>query len=57
MNHKEKIFAYMDSLNNHELPDGAWQAQLEEAVVSYNDAMGTNFDPYDTFIDYCLSKE
>jgi len=55
----EGVFLYMQDYDNADLPDGAWQAQLEDAVEEYNCEHDTDYDPYNTFIKYCqwLNKQ
>ena len=49
---KITVYEYMEDFDNAELPDGAWQEQLEDAVREYNETFGTTHDPYNTFVKY-----
>ncbi len=44
----------MDCMNNNasDMPDGAWQQMMQDEVHLYNVEHGTNFDPYDAFIEW-----
>jgi hypothetical protein len=49
---KRSLFEYMELFDDDDAPDGAWQAILEDAVETFNEANGTNYDPNDAFHDY-----
>lgn len=49
---KEQLFLWMEDFDNAELPDGAWQAVLEDAVTTFNEENNTQFDPLDSFLEY-----
>jgi len=53
---KNDLFHYMQANDDSDLPQGAWQAMLEDAVEAYNNQHGTNFDPYDMFMEYIQWK-
>jgi hypothetical protein len=50
------VYAYMEDFDNSELPMYEWQQQLESAVIEYNDNYLTNFNPGETFLEYCRKK-
>lgn len=49
---EDKLYKFMEDFDNSELPLQAWQEQLEDAVVSFNEEYETNYDPRDSFIEY-----
>ena len=46
------LFDWLSDMNEEldEMPDGAWQAMMQENVKTWNKATGKNFDPYDAFM-------
>jgi hypothetical protein len=53
MGYPRELFAFMSTFDDADAPDGAWQAMLEDAVRQYNEANGTDFDPFDAWLAYC----
>lgn len=49
---KDKLFLFMQDFDDNEAPDGAWQAQLEDAVDTFNEAYETNYDPFESWLEY-----
>lgn len=49
---REDVFEFMALLDNPDLSDGAWQAVLENAVTAFNEANGTDYDPFNTWLSY-----
>lgn len=51
---KEQLFNYMDAVHkeNKSLPDGAWECILQDAVTTFNQVNGTDFDPFDSWNDW-----
>ena len=54
---KEKLFLFMSIWDDPDLPNGAWQQCIEDAVSNYNAHYKTNFDPFDSFMEYIHSKD
>src|SRR6478752_9383488 len=52
LSNKQKLFNYMETHDDNDMPDGAWQAMLQGAVEEFNEDNGTNHDPYDMFLEY-----
>jgi len=52
MKKHEKVFYYMESWDDGNLPDGAWWAMLEDGVKCFNEEHGTKYDPFDTVHEY-----
>lgn len=52
----EKVFEFMKDFDDDELPDGAWQAVLMDAVTYFNEAAGTSYDPFETWLAYTKLK-
>jgi hypothetical protein len=42
----------MKQFDDNNLPDGARQAVLENAVEQYNEANNTHYDPFDLWLEY-----
>jgi hypothetical protein len=55
-NGKKHLFMFMESMNDDDLPDGAWEAVLEAAVEQYNELESTNFDPHTMFLEYVRTR-
>lgn len=51
-----KLFSYMESFDDDDAPDGAWQAMLMQAVTDYNETYEANYDPNEMFLAYCENK-
>lgn len=49
---KEQLYLWMEDFDNAELPDGAWQAALEDAVKTFNEENDTHYDPFESFLEY-----
>ncbi len=56
MEKNDELYAHIDCMNDDDLPDGAWWAMLEEGVRNYNEANGTNFDPFEGVHAYLRAK-
>ncbi len=61
LNHGQKAMnnALFDFLADHDLddlPDGAWQQMIEDAVEEWNRLFKTKYDPYDTWLAYIERK-
>lgn len=52
----EELKAFLDAHNDPNASQGAWQAMLEDAVNMYNEQHGTNYDSFDTFMDYVQQR-
>lgn len=52
----DELYWWIDARNDDDLPDGAWWAVLEEAVVNYNAEYGTDHDPNDAVHAYLQVK-
>jgi len=48
----KELNAFMEAHDNPNASDGAWQAMLEDAVVMYNEQNGTDYDPFDSWMEY-----
>lgn len=48
----EDLFFLMAACDSDDLPDGAWQALIEDSVHFYNGKNSTNFDPNEAFHAY-----
>jgi len=53
----DALFDFMDIYNDQSLPDGAWQAMLQDAVEVYNKVNGTDHEPHQSFLDYVSSDQ
>jgi len=49
---KAQMYAYMSAMDNDDLPDGAWQACLEDAAKEWGNMNGVEVDTHDAFIGY-----
>ncbi|MBO9492111.1 hypothetical protein J7384_17245 [Endozoicomonas sp. G2_1] len=48
-----ELFEWMSTNDDQTLPDGAWQAMLEDAANTFNLLNKTQFCTYGSFIAYC----
>lgn len=55
MNLPEELLEQMWASDNDDLPDGAWQAVIEDAVIVYNKQHKTKFDPFEAWLTYIQS--
>ena len=55
----DELVKFLDDngFNDDSLPDGAWQAMLEDGVKEYNRKNGTRYDPFDGFMYYIKNKK
>lgn len=54
---KKRLFEFMESFDDDELPDGAWQGMLMNAVDHFNESEGTKYDPHEMWLQYTQRKE
>ena len=47
-----ELFGFLQAFDDDDLPDGAWQAKIEDGVVAWNEDKGTNLSPFDTWVEY-----
>jgi len=52
----EGFLEFLEAWDDDTLPDGAWQALLEEGVDAYNQEHDANIDSYEGFMAYVESK-
>lgn len=55
MGYPEELMEMMWAADDDDLPDGAWQAVIEDAVTMYNQMRGTEFDPFEAWLYYIES--
>ena len=48
----EDLMYFMEGHDNDNLPDGAWQGVLEDAVHIFNTKYNTTYDSHDSFMQY-----
>lgn len=53
--HQQGLVDFLQAWDMDDLPDGAWQAMLEEGAEAYSDEFGISIDPHDAFIEYCTA--
>ena len=53
--HQQGLVDFMRAWDMDDLPDGAWQAYLEEGAEVYSDEFLIAIDPHDAFIEYCTA--
>lgn len=46
------LFDFLIAYDHDDLPDGAWQAMIEDGVKDFNDEFGAFVDPYEGFMAY-----
>ena len=51
--HRKGLVEFLEAWDMDDLPDGAWQAFLEEGAEAYSDEFQIAIDPHDAFIEYC----
>lgn len=50
--HQQGLVDFLRAFDLDDLPDGAWQAYLEEGAVLYSDEFGIQIEPNDAFFEY-----
>lgn len=53
----EELYAFLQAFDNDDLPDGAWQAMIEDGVRAWNNDKSAKRDPFDTFLQYVAETE
>jgi len=54
MNKNDSLLcSYLQVYDNDDLPDGAWQAMIEDGVDAFNEDYGTVYDRNEGFLIYC----
>ena len=56
MNKEKTLYPFMDGFNDDSLNDGAWQCMLEQSVLVFNEANGTDYDSFEEWINYVQWK-
>ena len=51
------LFDFLEAYDHDDLPDGAWQAMIEDGVKDFNDAFEANVDPFDGFMAYIEARK
>lgn len=54
---KDTLFAFLQAFDDDSLPDGAWQAMIEDGVTAWNEAEKANLDPFENFLEYVAETE
>lgn len=54
---KSDLYDFLFTMDDDDLPDGAWMAIMEEHTETFNEANGTTFDFYDILEGYGKYKE
>lgn len=49
---KTQMYAYMSAHDDDDMPDGAWQAMLEDAAKEWARKNGEEVDGHDAFMEY-----
>lgn len=57
MKFPDSLIKYIETFDDDDLPDGAWQCMIEDSVEMYNEANNTKYNPTDVFIYYCMLKQ
>ncbi len=53
-----ELFAFLQIFDDDDLPDGAWQAKIEDGVEEWNkDHPTAKLDPFDTWLAYIKACE
>lgn len=50
--HRDTLIATLSAYDNSDLPDGAWQAMLEDGAKAFTKAYGISIEPFDAFMEY-----
>ena len=50
--HRDTLIGFMSAYDNDDLPDGAWQAMLEDGAKAFSKEFEIHIDPYDAFMEY-----
>lgn len=50
--HRDTLIAYLSAFDNKDLPDGAWQAMLEDGAKAFSEDFGISIEPFDAFMEY-----
>lgn len=51
------LIDFLEAYDHDDLPDGAWQAMIEDGVKAYNEEFGARIDPFDGFMAYIEAKK
>lgn len=51
--HQQGLVDFLQAWDIADLPDGAWQAYLEEGAKAYSDEFQIDIDPHEAFLEYC----
>lgn len=46
------LIGFLEAYDHDDLPDGAWQAMIEDGVKDFNEWQGASVDPFDGFMAY-----
>lgn len=53
----KKLHQLLALADDPTLNDGAYWAHLEDVVVEFNNQHGTDFDPYNTVLEYLTNED
>lgn len=51
------LIGFLEAFDHDDLPDGAWQAMIEDGVEAYNKEFGAHIAPFDGFMAYAEAKK
>lgn len=54
---RESLVTFMSAYDNGDLPDGAWQAMLEDGAEEFTRTTGIQIEPIDAFHEYLASLD
>lgn len=52
----DQLYEFLAAHDLDDLPDGAWQQMIMDAVVEWNEENGDNLDAFETWLTYCEQK-
>ena len=52
----EKLKKYLELHDSADTPVKQWRSIIKNAVTTFNQEHGTNYDPHDTFMEYVQTK-
>lgn len=52
----EELYVFLSAHDHDDLPDGAWQQMIMDAVVEWNEENGDSLDAFETWLTYCELK-
>lgn len=55
---EEELIYFLDAQDEvfSDLEDGSWSQAMQDSVDLFNDENGTNYDPYETWLEWCKIK-